>query len=41
LFIYLREREHKQEGGTEREREGDSLPSREPDAELDPKTPRS
>jgi len=45
LFIYLRERERKNEhsggGGTEGEREVDSPLSTQPDAELDPRTLRS
>ena len=35
-FIYLREKEQKQEEDRGREREADSLLSREPDAGLDP-----
>ena len=40
LLIYLREREreHKQGGGAEGERETDSPLSREPDVGLDPRT---
>ena len=42
-FIYLfeKEREYEWEGGAEGEEEADSAPSREPDAELDPRTRRS
>ena len=44
LFIYLTERERSQvgrEAGREREEEAGSLPNREPDVGLDPRTLRS